>query len=298
MWYGIVLAMLAALFDAIGFIFIKRGLKEGDYRIFILISIAVGVILAAILLYVSGEGFSGLTIQGIFPFLITGGFGGGLLARITATLATDRIGAAKAHSLISANPLVTALFGIVILGEVLSFKIGTGMVAIVVGAGFLSYLTQNNLSQPLSVCSFKALSGLGFAGYSTLMAGLRPVLARVGLDLGATPLQGMFIRFLTALALYSGYLLFSQGSPNFISIWRNLSGNFILASVAWSLVPLLVLYALNYISPIMLASLLELAPLFTFILGYVLLASYERINWKIAISGVAIVGGAITVVNS
>lgn len=290
---GIFLTLGAALCGSIGYISVKRGLETTDYKVFILLSISIGVFISGSLLWSIDMGLSGITLRAVFPFIVTGGLGGGLLARISTTVATHEIGASRTHALASVSPLVTALFGVVLLNEVISLQLGIGVLTVVVGASFLSYLVYKSDSDNNQTVQNHPLLGLSLAFYTMIMFGFHPVLRRIGLDLGATPLQGAFIRFVTGFLCYVVYLLISRSVVN---VKMNYQVNYyMVAGVAWALAPLLSIHAIQFISPTVFASLSRVGPLLTVILTHFFLKGIEKVNWQILLTALLVVIGAILV---
>ncbi len=289
---GTFLTLGAALSGSVGYIAIKRGLQTTDYKVFVLLSTFMGVVISGVALWISGKGLGGLSFKAIYPFLLTGGLGGGLLGRIAITKATHGIGASRTHALTSISPLVTAFFGITLLQETINLQLGLGMLVVVAGASILSYIVyrdepgdQKEIERPLL--------GLGFAFYGTVLFGLHPVLRRIGLNYGATPLQGSFIRFTTGFLIYLLYLLFSRTKVK-LEIGRKMN-SYALAGLAWALAPLFSIYAVDYIPPTVFASLARVGPLFTVILTYFFLKGIEKTTWKTGLNALLIVVGAILV---
>lgn len=290
---GLLLAFGAAFFISSGFISIKRGLQSVDYQVFIASSIPLGLLLSTILLLASGQGLSGLTLKSILPFAVTGGLGGGLLARVCSTLATHEIGAPRTHAIESANPIVTSTIGVLFLGERISVQLGLGIVGVITGAGFLSYSLHKKQQDEMTTQITRPIFGLTLALYTALAYGIQPIMGKIGLNMGTTPLQGMFIRFATATFLYSLYLVIARPSLNF-RVGGKITYYF-LAGIFWTLGPLLSLYSLRFISATILAALLKVGPLFTVILAFTFLKGIEQVDWKMGSSAGLIVIGAVLV---
>lgn len=285
--------MGAAFLSAVGYVAVKQGLETANYKLFIILGLFIGVVLSGALLWSIGSGLNGLTLKGAFPFIITGGFGGGLLARVSITRATHGIGASRTHALTSASTLVTALFGVLLLGEVINLQLGIGMGIVVVGASSLSYFIYSGNSDVNRKANISSLLGLALAFYGMVMFGLHPILRKIGMDFGATPLQGAFIRFLTGFSFYLLYLLITHPK---IKVEPNRQFNYyIVAGIAWALSPVLAIYAVQFVSTTVYASLMRVGPLFTVILAYFFLKGIEKITWKVGVTALLIVVGAILV---
>ena len=293
---GIILALGAALCGSIGYISIKQGLETTDYRVFILLSAFIGVILSSSLLWSVDVGLAGLNLKAVIPFVVTGGLGGGLLARIALTKAINDVGASRVHALTSVNPLVTALLVVFFLNEEINLQLTIGMLVVVTGASSLSYFIYKNDTKKTPEHRYSNIISLSLAFYGMMMFGFAHVLRKIGLNLGATPLQGSFVRFATGFVLYIAYLLISRTSVK-IKLNRQIS-YYIVASFSWVMTPILSIYALQYISPTVFASLGRVGPLFTVILAYFFLQKIEEITWITAVNSLLIVTGAILVTTS
>ncbi len=285
--------MAAALLSAVGYVAVKQGLETANYKLFIVLGLFIGVVLSGVLLWSIGIGLKGLTFKGAFPFIVTGGFGGGLLARVSITRATHGIGASRTHALTSASPLVTAVFGVLLLGEVINLQLGIGMGIVVVGASSLSYFIYSGNSDVNSKANISSLLGLALAFYGMIMFGLHPILRKIGMDFGTTPLQGSFIRFLTGFSFYVLYLLITHPKIK-VEINKRFT-YYVVAGIAWAVSPILAIYAVQYVSATVYASLMRVGPLFTVLLAYFFLKGIEKITWKIGVNALLIVLGAILV---
>lgn len=290
---GVFLALGAALFSSIGYISVKQGLETADYRIFITLSVSIGLSISGCLLWSTGIGLSGLSIKATLPFVVTGVLGGGLLTRISSTKAIDHIGASRTHALISVSPLVTALLGILMLEEVISLQLTMGMLIVVVGASFLSYLAYKRDSRISQMPKSHNILGLSLAFYSLTILGFQPVLRKVGLEFGASPLQGAFIRFAAGFICYIAYLLISRTVIKLKLDYE--TSYYLVASISWAIAPLLSIFAIQFISPTVFASLIRVGPLFTVILTYFFLKDTEKTSWRVGINALLIVIGAILV---
>jgi len=295
---GIFLALAGALTHSISFIFRKRGLEDVDYKLFVLVRVVIGLLFSATLLWALGPGLNGLTFKVALPFILTGSLGGGFAALFATTLAIHYIGASKAHALTSSSPLVTAAVEIIFLGAALTAPIILGTVCVVVGAALISVLLHRNDDGEAEeeTSSPRPLLGLAAASYSVFAIGVHMVLHKWGLDLGASPLQGLFIHSLTAALLYGLFVLLRRPDLETEKLGDlRQSGNFIIAGVAMAVLPLLSLYAMTFLSATAAAALMRVAPLFTVGLTAVFLRGIEQVNWKIGLSTSLIVAGAILV---
>lgn len=299
MFIGVFLALSGALTHSISFITRKRGLEVASYRLFILFRIVIGLAFSLFLLWLLGPGLSGLNLKIALPFVITGGLAGGFLALFTTTLAIHYIGASKTHAITSSSPLITALGEVVFLGAALTPSIILGTVLVVAGAALISLVVHNNDGvnpDEGESRQNRPVLGLAMASYTVLSIGSQVALQKWGLNMGATPFQGLFIHTLTAAILFAAYFVIRRPKLEMEKINElRYTGNFLVAAVAMAVLPLLSLYALTFLSATVVSALMRVAPLFTVVLTYFFLRGIERVNWKVGLSTCLIVSGAILV---
>ena len=299
MFIGVFLALAVALSHSISFITRKRGLEAADYRLFILVRVVIGLAFSGILLWTIGNGLSGLTARIALPFVLTGGLAGGFIALFTTTLAIHYIGASKAHAITSSSPLVTAAGEIIFLGASLTVSIILGTVLVVAGAALISFLLHRTGNQPeakVETQSNRPVLGLLMALYTVMAIGSQMAMQKWGLDMGATPLQGLFLHVLTAAILFGLYIVLRRPDLELTKAFQlKHSGNFLIAAIAMAVLPLLNLYALTFLPATVVSALMRVAPLFTVVLTHFFLRGIERVSWKIGFSTCLIVAGAVLV---
>jgi len=290
MLLGISLVLISAFLWSASFILRKRGLEEVDYKVFIVIRLSVGLIFTGVLLWSVGPGFANLTFSMVLPFVITGVIGN-VFALIANTMAIHEIGASRTHALTSASPLVTAFLGAAFLGEKLTVNLFVGLIIIIIGGGVLSYRIHRN--QSVHEID-RPVFGFSLALYSTVAIGTFTVLQKYGLNMGVTPLQGLFVRFLTAAVLYGIYLVVTRTKLDIKSSYR--SPSYLWASILMTGAALMILIALAELPATLVAGLKRTAPLFTVILSVFWLKGIEKVDWKTFVIAGAIVAGAILVI--
>ncbi|KXB06753.1 hypothetical protein AKJ52_01645 [candidate division MSBL1 archaeon SCGC-AAA382C18] len=234
-----------------------------------------------------GPGLANLNLYMVLPFVTTGVIAN-VFGLIATTMAIHEIGASRAHALTSASPLVTAVLGNIFLGEKLTIYLWLGLIMIIFGGGTLSYRIYGKQS---SQKAKRPVFGFGLALYVTIVIGTIAVLQKYGLNLGVTPLQGLFIRFGTAAILYGIYLLITRPELNIKSSYQ--SPDYLWASILMTGAALLFLLALARLPATLVEGLKRTAPLFTVALSAFLLRGIEEVDWQTFCLAAIIVAGAI-----
>ena len=293
MYFGISLTLIATVLLSGSFAARKLGLVTSNYSTFILYSVIVGCVISGLTIAVMGEGLPPMKVGALLPFVVTGALGGGFMGRLASTIAVREIGAARTHAIISASPLVTAVLSFTILGERFSPSLGVGLILIVLGASSLSFFTYR---KQLAVKRRKLKGpwfGLLFAFYVMSIGGIVPILRLIGLNQGATPLHGIFIRFTTGLFVYICYAYFSKLKLDFHS--KPARNYFVFAAVVGAIGPIMGMYALLFVSPVYYAALSRVGPLFTTLFAWLFLKDLEKITSRMLLGAVFIVAGAVLV---
>jgi len=293
MYLGIFLTLSGTVLLSGSFAARRLGLVTSNYSTFILYSVLVGCVISGLTIAGMGDGLPPLKVGTILPFVVTGALGGGFLGRLASTIAVREIGAARTHAIISASPLVTAVLSFTVLGERFSFSLGLGLILIVLGASSLSFFTYK---KQLAITRGREKGpwfGLLFAFYVMSIGGIVPILRLIGLNQGATPLHGIFIRFTTGLVVYLCYVYFSKLKLDFHS--RPARIYFIFAAVVGAIGPIMGMYALLFVSPVYYAALSRVGPLFTTLFAWLFLKDFEKITSRMVLGAAFIVAGAVLV---
>lgn len=285
---GIACALAAALCWGTSPVLVKRGLRHSNVSAAVLQQ-QVGSVLTLVLIIVLP--FSAVhlrmpwTAAGVF---VSVGLVGSFLGRTFVLKGIDEVGASKAQSIANSAPLLTAVYAIVLLGESATPLILVGVVLIVTGLLLITRGTAGD-QDPGRPLSFKAfLNPL----LSIVFFGFGPILKKVAILTGGTPIPGALITHVTGLAL-----ILSFGRVLRID-WRvgvRLTGDsyfFLLLSGFFQGVGSILTYlAVSHAPAIIVAPIWNVQPLITFSLARVLLRGDEAVTLKDGLAAVLVVAG-------
>ena len=284
---GIAYALAAALFWGTSPVLVKRGLRHSNVSAAVLLQ-QVGSVLVLLLIIALPSSEAQLRMPpaaaGVF---VSVGLVGSFLGRTFVLKGIDEIGAAKAQSIANSAPLLTAVYAIVLLGESAAPLILVGVLLIVTG---LLLITRGGAGgDPQGPVRYKAfLNPL----LSIVFFGFGPVLKKVAILAGGTPVPGALITHVTGLVL-----VMSFGRVLRID-WREgirISGDsyvFLLLSGFFQGVGSILTYlAVSHAPAIIVAPIWNVQPLVTFSLARLLLQGDETVTLKDGLAAVLVVAG-------
>ena len=283
---GIAYALAAALCWGTSPVLVKRGLRHSNISAAVLLQ-SVGSVLVLVLIIPFGE------VELLMPWTAAGvfvsvGLVGSFLGRTFALKGIDEVGASRAQSIVNSAPLLTAVYAIILLGETATPLILIGVVLIVSGLLIITRGAADDTDpgQPLSLRAvLNPLLAIVFFGFG-------PILKKVAILAGGTPVPGSLITHVTGLALimFFGRVLridWRQG------IW--LTGDsyfFLLLSGFFQGVGSIFTYlAVAHAPTIIVAPIWNVQPLITFSLARLLLQGDEAVTLKDGLAAVLVVAG-------
>lgn len=288
---GVLLALIAALSNAISYLAVRVGTSRGSTTDALLIVMAINIVILGPLVAVVYYPDYGITWVSLLAF-VGSGVAGTLLGRAFAFLGIDRIGASRAAPIFSSNALIASVLGVLLLGERLTRYHAVGIVFVVVGASAISWeTTQEN---PDDLPRRELLLGLVFPICAAIAYGLDPIFARVGLVEGTPPAVGLVIKVLTAIAGFTGYLLVREGTRSFRAIRTRNVRWFLLAGAANTLF-LLSFYSSLAVAPVSVAAPVMISYTFWVVVISALFvpSRLERITWRLVVASVCVVVGLV-----
>ena len=293
---GILLAIVAAVgwgissnFARLGFSSIKSPSPAGGVFVSVVSSLVVVLVVNLIfqwedLAFISAEAILWFSVIGLTSFAF---------ARYCHFKSVELIGANRASALSAAAPLFATAVAVVFLHEELTLPVFSGILLIIGGLYSLSGhqgKSPNTISrnQP----AFKRVNVLGyiFALLSALGWGGTSALIRWGVSNLAPPLVGALV------AVTVGTIVLSwPGVRNLRSsqVSKGTGLIFFLLAGLMSALGTTANYGALKLLPVVVASpLANTSPLFTLIFAFAFMRGSEKIDWKIILGSVVIIGGS------
>mgnify|MGYP001563298017 CR=1 FL=1 len=293
---GILLAIVAAVGWGLSSNFARLGFNSNKSLspaggVFVSVISSLGVVLAINLIF-QWEQLASISIEAILWFSLIG-LTGFAFARYCHFKGVELIGASRASSLSAAAPLFAVLVAVVFLHENLTWPILTGILLIIGGLYSLSG-QEDKARSPGTVSQtalkranlwgyiFSLLSALGWGGTSSLI--------RWGVSNLAPPLVGALV------AVTMGTIVLSwPGIRNLKSsqVSKGAGLVFFLLAGLMSALGTIANYGALKLLPVVVASpLANTSPLFTLLFAFAFMRGTEKIDWKIILGSVVIIGGS------
>jgi O-acetylserine/cysteine efflux transporter len=277
------LSLFTALCYGASSILARKGMKDSNPMTGVVVGSLVQAILLAILVIAEPPDAFSWTAVGLF---VASGILASTLGRLFNFMSIDRFGVALAASIIGSSPLFSTLLAAVFLGEKIDAATLFGTILVVAGIAVVrsggqavKELRSNALVLPLA---------------SAIFYGASSVTRKAALNILPESSFGALVGAIASLTIYSTYLLASRRTGELRVNWG--SGRFwvvngVVVTLAW----LSMFTALTHGKVSVVSALGGTNPLFSIILGALLLKGSEELNSRIVVGSLAIVAGAMVI---
>lgn len=287
---GIAYALAAALFWGTSPVLVKRGLRHSNVSAAALLQQA-GSVLTLVLILAAPFGEVRLampwTAAGVF---VSVGLVGSFLGRTFVIKGIDEVGASKAQSIANSAPLLTAVYAIVLLGETATPVILIGVVLIVAG---ILLITRGGPGQEGEGAG-RSVSYRAFLNplLSIIFFGFGPILKKVAILAGGTPVPGALITHVTGLLLIVlfGRVLRIDWREG-VRVSRDSAFFLLLSGFFQGVGSILTYLAVAHAPAIIVAPIWNVQPLITFSLARLILGDDETVTVKDGVAAVLVVAG-------
>lgn len=278
----IIFAILSSLTFAYNVIGIKRGLQKMDYISCSLIVSTISCIIYFPFLYFVD--FSQVNFTSVFFFALSGLIAPGL-ARLIFFQSLQKVGALITSSVMPSQPIISAIFAVMILTEKPVTNLWIGILAIIVGAIIIETSISRNNDQKAKV-AYMLLPIVG-----ALLGGLGDPIRKIALNISNQPFLGTIIANLAALILYYfAYILKKRETrlltlENFKFMW--VTG--VVMALAW----IFAFYALSYGEVSKVAPIINTQPLFVYLLAHFYPKEIGNVSIRPLIGAIIIILGLV-----
>src|SRR5262245_12754023 len=282
-------APLVAIGAAIGFgvagVLLRRGLQHGSPLAAAVVSITVTTAFVWCVTLLNGP-IGRLLTWKVWPFLVAGLVAPGL-ARLMFFTGIDRIGVARASSLMATAPLFAVLIAMAFLAERPTSVLLAGALAIAVGSMLLARRSRHEAPWRRRDMIFPALGALGFA--------VRDNLSRFGLRDYGDSLAAAAAATITSLVLM---WIFALAWRTRLTLPRTSLVCFALSGLCEGSAYLLMWRALSLGDVSVVSPLVNSHSIVTIALAAVFLRDLERVTWRMLLAATLIVAGVALVVRA
>jgi DME family drug/metabolite transporter len=285
---GIVLALFAALAFGFSVVLIRKKIDESNFFFAALVLTVTGNIILWPLAFLFTD-LRTFNFEGVLLFAVAGILAPGI-ARLGYYKGMEVVGVSVNASIFAAYPMYSSILAVLFLGEVLTPEKWIGIVCIVVGVVYV----ERGLSNLKTGSERISKKGLAFPILASLAIALSQIVRKHGLNIYNQPLLGVAIGYSSTLLLYVPLLISSNTTRGFTFSVKDFR-MFWKAGVGMSLGWILSFYALSHENVSIVAPLLQTEPLFILFFVYLYLEKLEHISFKLVISTLLIVMGAMLV---
>lgn len=287
---GSIVAVLAAFLYALGSTLTRKNIEKSNFfSISFILSITGGITIIPIALLLTP--LNSICVQAL-PFFMLAGLVHQGLGRLIYFKGMEKIGASLNASIFASYPVFSTLFALVILNESITYKVLVGPLLVAAGAIIIEASIHGD------GIKVNARKGLIYPSINALLIGLAYVIKKLGLNLWNAPLMGTAVSYMVTICFYllltvmaSALLrnskLSALNKSSFTLFWK--------PGVALAVATLLSFYALTRGDVSTVVPLIQLEPIFIFVLVKYYLKDIEKVTSKLLVGTIFIISGAIVV---
>lgn len=290
---AVMVALGAAIANACQSLFVRIGTEDGNAynSVFVVILVNVFIIVPLVsIVYYPHYGFTRVS----WISFAAAGLLGTLLGRAFMYSSIQNIGASRTAPIVASQALIAPTFGVIFLGESVTFIHVTGIVLIVGGIVVIAWETSNE--QVKNQSRRQLLVGLCLPFGAALAYGGEPIFANIGFAEGTPALAGLSVKTVAASLGFSLYLKWRGVLPGREVFHSQHVRWFIYAGLANTL------FLLGYYTALKLAPVSVVVPIYmTNTLFVVVLSSIfmpkrlEHVTMRVVAASVVVVIGVLVI---
>jgi drug/metabolite transporter (DMT)-like permease len=290
---GQFLALLTAISSSGNSALIRRAVfRIGEPNAAFYISVFVGMIIFSLALAFSGDAGQLTTASGkALAFLVGASIIGGVMGRWLSFNGLKLIGANLSSPFKNTSTVVSVILGITLMGESVTLGKALGIGLIVIGAVLISSEGGDTAQLSRPITGRDMVKGIASATSAGICWGISPVLTKVAIDEGNSPIMAAFV--INAIAMVLVLVILSQHGER-RKLRKVDRGAFIpvLSGSIFATIAQFCRYsALDYSPVSVVIPLLSTATLITILLSYAFNRKIELFTWKIIVGAILVVNG-------
>lgn len=294
---GIILAVFCAIAYSFNYIFIQLGMKKSpqDNGSFLSLFICVLTVMGIYgSMYLFGEKEMAPVSWIGASFYMLAGFCTVFLGRTLLFAGIRKIGSPRAAALKNAAPVFTIIMAVLFLEEQITLLAGTGILVILT---FLFLQARFDFRSASDHPKQKDKSGFMLALAAAICFGIGQGLRKLGIMYDTDAVLGSLIG--SAFALFV-FVLMEMGRKQLkltlARNFKNINLHFMAAGIVTGLAQVSFFVALLYTHVSYVSTIAAIEPIITIILARMLLASEERLNWRLIITACAVFLGTVIII--
>jgi uncharacterized membrane protein len=298
---GEIYALLGAMLFGVGHLAVRKAHDDGWSNHTVLLTVAI-INTVCYTIVVAWLGLTG-QLPAVRPeaigFFALAGLLTTCIGRTTVWASMQYIGASRATSYRMTSPIVTVILAYFLLNERMSVEALLGGVVIIVGLWLLTNETSGSeKTRPLKGQTQKGLLigvSLGLASSASFGGG--QIYRKLGLEFSSAPIIGSLVGSLVSVVMFSGAALRNGRWKEMLDAYRQrFAWPILLAGLLTAAAQFSIFFSYER-SRVSTASVLGATePVWTFLVGSLIMRSQESPTWRLALSIVVIFVGAALVV--
>jgi drug/metabolite transporter (DMT)-like permease len=294
---GQFLALLSAISASGNSALIRRAVfRIGEPNAAFYISVFVGMMIFSLALAFSGGGGQLTTASGkALASLAGASVIGGVMGRWLSFNSLRLIGANLTSPFRNTSTVVAVIIGVTLMGESITLGKALGIGLIVVGAVLISSEAGDTGALSRHITRRVMVKGIASATSAGICHGISPVLAKVAIDEGNSPIMAAFVVNAIAIVLVLVILSRHGERQKLSKVDRGVFIPVLYGSILTSIAQFCRYWALDVIPVSVVAPLLSTATLITILLSYAVNRRIELFTWKIIVGAILVVSGVFVI---
>jgi drug/metabolite transporter (DMT)-like permease len=291
------LALLAAVSVSSSAVFTRRAVFIlGEPNAAFYIGVFVGTVLFSLALAFAGHAVQLTTISGqALASLIGAGIVGTGIGRWLTINSVRLIGANLTGPLLRMSVVVAVILGVTLMDEPLTLGITLSVILIFTGVVLISIEGGDTRAPDSTISKGDRMKGIVSALLAGVCYGTGPVLTKVAIQEGNSPITAGFVRNWTAMVLVVVLLSRSGERRKLSKVDKTTFLPILFGSIFTSLAQLCRNWALEFIPVSMMQPLTTTSILITIPLSYAFNRKIELFTWKIMVGAILVVSGVFVI---
>ena len=303
---GIVLGLGSAAAFGVSWIVTRRGVLRASSNYIATLTVFTGPIFFAIVAIITGDLFRLSQFSwGFYLYMALSGVVHFALGRTWTYRSIQLIGATRSNIVISLNPIVTVILGMIVLRETVTPVMAVGIVFTLMSP--LAVLVNEPVASGDALSKVKTsgkeldrptlYKGFFYGIGGSLFWGSSAILIKLGLEDGGSPIVGSLIAYLSASIVILPFSFLNRGyREEILHGDRNSLRIALFSGLITNIAQLMRYIAIGLGSAIVVSLMLRTGPLWTLLLSFIFNREYESFSRGVLLGNALLIVGTLLII--
>jgi drug/metabolite transporter (DMT)-like permease len=290
---GHLIALMAAASQSGSSVSMRKAVfRIGETNVAYFITISIGTIIFTLAIMVSGDAEQIMTVSGTALAAVIGsGIIGLVIGRWLAINSLRIVGSNLTSPLGRMSTVVAVILGVTIMDEPITLGMSLSLILIIVGMILISTEGGSILGPDSIITKREMIIGIMSGLLAGTCHGIGPVLTKVGIEEGMSPITAAFVRYWAAIIVVLVMLLKKGERRKLKKVDKAAFIPLLSGSIFQAIAQFCRNWALEFIPVSVMQPLASTSILFILPLSYAINRKIEIFSWKIVVGAVFVFGG-------